>query len=81
MSYFLWKYLYFMCRMVHSSKNPYTILAYHGLIRFLVEDTLQKRNQTWESFRRVSPSTRKTSKKRHNTLENTFENPKEEINS
>ena len=65
-----------MCRMVKNSKNPDTSLACHGMIRLLVEDALKKINQIWESFMRVSPSTRKTSKKRRNTLENTHETPR-----
>ena len=62
-----------MCRMVKNSKNPDTSLAYHGMLRLLVEDTLKKINQIWESFMRVSPNTRKTSRKRRSTLENTHE--------
>ena len=40
MSYFLWKSLELMRKMVKGSKNPDTSLAYHGLIILLVEDSL-----------------------------------------
>ena len=62
-----------MCIMVKNSKNLDTSLAYHGMIRLLVEDALKKINQIWESFMRVSPNTGKTSRKRRSTLENTPE--------
>ena len=65
-----------MCRMVKNSKNPDTSLAYHGMLRMLVEDTLKKINQIWESFMRVSPNIGKTSRKRRSTLENTPETPR-----
>ena len=76
MLYFLWKSLDLMCIMVKNSKNIDTSLAYHGMIRLLVEDALKKINQIWESFMRVSPNTRKTSRKRRSTLENTHETPR-----
>ena len=65
-----------MCIMVKNSKNLDTSLAYHGMIRLLVEDGLKKINQIWESFMRVSPNTVKTSRKRKSTLENTPETPR-----
>ena len=65
--------------MVKASKNIDTSLAYHGLIRLLVEDALQKQNQTWESSVGISSSTRKTGRKKRNTLENTLKTPRKKL--
>ena len=79
MLYFLWKYLELMRRMVKGSKNPYTSLTYHGLIRLLVEYALQKQNQTWESFVGISSSTRQIGRKKRKTLEDTPETPRKKL--
>ena len=79
MSYFMWKYLELMSRMVKGSKNLDKSLAYHGLIIFLVKYPLQKKNYTWESFVGISSSTRHAGRKKRKTLEDTLETPRKKL--